>query len=57
MSKIILKAIWQTVQLITGFVIAIAGALHGDLTQFGVGFIFMSMPAIDRIEDKLNGGK
>lgn len=52
-SKIILRAIWSIAQVITGFVITIVGIMNNDLTQFGVGLIVMSLPTIDRLDEKL----
>lgn len=52
-NKIILRAIWDIAQIITGFIITIVGLMNKDLTQFGVGLIVMSLPTIDRIDEKL----
>jgi hypothetical protein len=53
MSKILIKAVWHIVQIGVGFAITIGGAINNDYTQFGVGLIVMSLPTIDRIDDKL----
>jgi hypothetical protein len=53
MIKIILEAVFHIAQILTGFAITIHGLINNDWTQFGVGLIVMSLPTIDRIDDKL----
>lgn len=53
MIKIIIVAVWHIAQIFTGFIISVHGVMNRDYTQFGVGLIVMSLPTVDRIDNKL----
>jgi hypothetical protein len=53
MRRIVIKAVWGVIQILVGFAISIGGVMNSDYTQFGVGLIVMSLPALNRIEEKL----
>ena len=60
MTKTVIRTIWVILQVLkgfalvlTGFALAMGGALHRDYTQLGVGLIIISLATIDRIYEKL----
>jgi hypothetical protein len=54
MTRIIIGAVWEIAQVLTGFAITIHGIVNNDWAEFGVGLIVMDLPKIDRIDDRTN---